>query len=152
MAHVYRRPLAMNSPILAPVIALVLWTLLMMLWMYATRLPAMRAAGIDFKGLVGSKGSDLDKVVPAPIQWKAHNYNHLMEQPTLFYAVCLVLAIAGLGGGWNARLAWIYVGLRIVHSLIQATVNVVRFRFLAFISASLVLIVLAVRAGLELLV
>lgn len=141
----------MHSPILAPVIALVLWTLVIMYWMYFTRLPAMRAAGVDFKGLVGSKGSDLDKVVPAPVQWVAHNYNHLMEQPTLFYAVCLAMAIAGLGDGMNLQLAWAYVGLRVVHSLIQATVNVVRFRFFAFISASIVLTVLAVRAGIALL-
>ena len=137
----------MHSPILAPVVALVLWTLVMMYWMYLTRLPAMRAAGIDFKGLVGSKGSDLDKIVPAPIQWKAHNYNHLMEQPTLFYAVCLVLAIAGLGDGLNVTLAWTYIGLRVLHSLIQATTNIVRYRFLAFVASALVLTVLAVRAA-----
>lgn len=141
----------MPSPILAPVIALVLWTLLMMLWMYATRLPAMRAAGISFKTLVGGQGRDLDKVVPAPIQWKAHNYNHLMEQPTLFYAVALALAVAGLGDGLDVALAWTYVALRVLHSLIQATVNIVRFRFLAFAGASLVLLVLAVRAALALL-
>ena len=137
----------MHSPILAPVVALVLWTLVMMYWMYLTRLPAMRAAGIDFKGRVGSKGSDLDKIVPAPIQWKAHNYNHLMEQPTLFYAVCLVLAIAGLGDGLNVTLAWTYIGLRVLHSLIQATTNIVRYRFLAFVASALVLTVLAVRAA-----
>ena len=139
------------KPILAPVIALVLWTLLMMLWMYATRLPAMRAAGVRFKELVGGVGSDIDKVVPASVQWKAHNYNHLMEQPTLFYAVALMLAMIGLGEGLNATLAWVYVGVRVLHSIIQATVNIVRFRFLAFIAASLVLIVLAVRAGMALL-
>jgi hypothetical protein len=142
----------MKSPILAPVIALVLWTLLIMLWLYVTRIPAMRAAGIKFKGLVGSKGSDLDKVVPAPIQWKAHNYNHLMEQPTLFYAVCLALAVAGLGDGTNLILAWAYVALRIVHSLIQTTVNIVAYRFAAFFTGSLVLIALALRAGISLLV
>ena len=141
----------MPSPILAPVVALVLWTLAIMLWMYLTRIPAMCAAGIQFKGLVGSKGSDLDSVVPGPVQWKAHNYNHLMEQPTLFYALCLALAVAGLGDGLNATLAWVYVGLRVLHSLIQATVNVVRWRFLTFAAASIVLIVLAVRAGLALL-
>jgi hypothetical protein len=137
---------------LLPIIILVLWTLVMMLWMYATRLPAMRAAGISFKGLVGGRGADLDKIVPAPIQWKAHNYNHLMEQPTLFYAVCLVMAVAGLGHGLDVALAWAYVGLRVAHSLVQATVNIVRYRFLLFVSASLVLIVLALRAGCGLLV
>ena len=141
----------MNSPILAPVVALILWTLVMMLWMVFTRLPAMRAAGISFKGMVGGRGSDLDKIVPAPVQWKAHNYNHLMEQPTLFYAVCLSLAVAGLGDGLNATLAWWYVGLRVIHSLVQATVNIVRFRFMVFAAASLVLLILAVRAGLDLL-
>ena len=141
----------MNSPILAPVVALILWTLVMMLWMVFTRLPAMRAAGISFKGMVGGRGSDLDKIVPAPVQWKAHNYNHLMEQPTLFYAVALALAVAGLGDGLNATLAWWYVGLRVIHSLVQATVNIVRFRFMVFAAASLVLLILAVRAGLDLL-
>ncbi len=141
----------MKSPILAPVIALVLWTLLMMLWMMVTRLPAMRAAGVSFKGLVGSRGSDLEKIVPPRAQWKAHNYNHLMEQPTLFYATALALAIAGLGGGFNATLAWTYVGLRVLHSLVQATVNIVRYRFAVFALASVVLGVLAVRAALAFL-
>jgi hypothetical protein len=140
-----------KSPMLAPVVALVLWTLVMMLWMYATRLPAMRAAGIYFKGLVGGRGARHDNIVPAPIQWKAHNYNHLTEQPTLFYAVCLVMAVAGLGHGLDVALAWAYVGLRVAHSLVQATVNIVRYRFLLFVSASLLLIVLAVRAGLGLM-
>ena len=141
----------MPSPILAPVVALVLWTLVIMLWMYLTRIPAMRAAGIQFKGLVGSKGSDLDRVVPGPVQWKAHNYNHLMEQPTLFYATALVLAAAGQGDGLNAWLAWGYVGLRVVHSLVQAIANIIMARFAIFMVASLVLLVLAVRAAMAVL-
>ncbi|MEO7252165.1 MAG: MAPEG family protein [Arenimonas sp.] len=141
----------MKFPILAPVVVLILWTLVMMLWMVFTRLPAMRAAGISFKGMVGGRGSDLDRVVPAQVQWKAHNYNHLMEQPTLFYAIALTLAVAGLGDELNVTLAWLYVGLRIIHSLVQATVNIVRFRFMAFAMASLALLMMAVRAGLGLL-
>jgi hypothetical protein len=95
--------------------------------------------------------ADLNPVIPPRVRWKADNYNHLMEQPTLFYAVCLVIAVAGTGDGLDAALAWAYVGLRVLHSLVQATVNIVRYRFLLFVSASLLLIVLAVRAGLSLL-
>lgn len=138
----------MNTPeILQPVVVLAAWTMVMWLWMYATRIPAMGKAGIDSKGLVGGTGESLDKVLPPEVQWKAHNYNHLHEAPTVFYAVALVLAITGQGDGLNATLGWAYVGLRIIHSLIQATVNRVMFRFLVFALSSLVLIALVVHAA-----
>ena len=138
----------MNSQILAPVVALVAWTLVMMAWLYAVRFPALARKGISLKGRVGSKGGDLDGVVEPEVQWKAHNYNHLLEQPTLFYAICITLAL--FGGGdvrVNIWLAWLYVGFRIAHSLVQATSNVVRWRFLLFMAASICLLGLTVHAG-----
>ena len=83
---------------------------------------------------------------PPEVQWKAHNYNHLMEQPTVFYAVALALAVGGMGGGLNAQIAWAYVGLRIIHSLIQVTVNRVLWRFAVFALASLALLALSLHA------
>jgi len=139
------------SPILVPVIALVAWSLVMLIWVYFTRLPAMRRAGINLKGRVGSRGSDLDGVVDPNVQWKAHNYNHLMEQPTIFYALALSLALMDFGSGINLWLAWAYVGLRIAHSLVQATTNVVRYRFLLFAAATLCLIALTLHAGVKIL-
>ena len=141
-----------HSPILLPVVALVAWTLIMQIWMYATRLPAMRRKGLDFKGRRGGRGGQLDGVLEDEVQWKAHNYNHLLEQPTLFYAIAITLAL--VGGGYregNLILAWAYVGLRVLHSLIQATINVVLWRFLVFILASLVLLALTLHAGMILL-
>ena len=135
-------------PILGPVVALVAWTLVMMLWMFVTRFGAMKRAGISLKGRVGARGNALDGVVDDSAQWKSHNYNHLMEQPTLFYAVAISLALLGGGDTWiNVQLAWLYVGFRVLHSLIQATVNVVRWRFLAFALASFCLIGLTVHAA-----
>jgi hypothetical protein len=135
-----------RSEILLPVAVLVVWSLVMMFWMVAARLPAMKAKGIDLKTAVGGRPGVLDGVIDERAQWKAHNYIHLMEQPTLFYAIALTLALIGQGDGLNATLAWIYVGLRIVHSLVQATVNIIRYRFLAFLLSSLVLLALAVHA------
>jgi hypothetical protein len=137
--------------ILGPVIALAAWTMIMWAWMYATRIPAMQKAKIDAAKIVGTTGAGLDAILPPQIQWKAHNYNHLMEQPTVFYAVALALAIAGLGDGINAQLAWAYVGLRVVHSLVQATVNRVMIRFLVFALASLVLVAMIINAACALL-
>ena len=135
-------------PILGPVVALVAWTVIMMLWMYATRIPAMRRARIDIKGMVGSQPGGLDGMIEDSVQWKAHNYNHLMEQPTAFYAVTISLALLGGGDVWiNVLLAWLYVAFRVIHSLIQATVNVVRWRFLVFALASICLIGLTVHAA-----
>lgn len=137
----------MNSEILRPVVVLVGWTLVMMLWMLAARMPAMRAAGIDMGKLVGGKGSDADRVLPAKAQWPSHNYNHLLEQPTLFYAIALVLAVSGGGDGINAWIAWAYVVLRVVHSIVQATINRVRIRFLLFAMSSIALLALALHAA-----
>lgn len=138
----------MHSPILAPVVALVLWSLVVLAWVVFTRLPALKGVGIDLARARGGRPGALDGVLPDSTQWKAHNYIHLMEQPTLFYAVCLTLAVLGAGGGLNATLAWAYVGLRVVHSLIQATSNIIRYRFLAFALSTLVLIALTVHAAL----
>lgn len=135
-----------TNAILGPVATLALWSMVIWLWMYVTRIPAMKRAEIDAKTMVGGTGKGLDDLLPAEVQWKAHNYNHLMEQPTVFYAVALALAIGGMGGGLNAQLAWAYVGLRILHSLIQVTVNRVMWRFGVFALASLALLALCVHA------
>ncbi|MDQ2892625.1 MAG: MAPEG family protein [Pseudomonadota bacterium] len=136
----------MHSAILQPVIVLIGWTLVMLIWMLATRLPAMGASGIDLGTLRGTKPADADQGLPPEIQWKAHNYNHLHEQPVLFYAVCLVIAFTGTGDGVNAWIAWVYVALRIAHSLWQATINKVSVRFALFLLASVALAALTVRA------
>ena len=137
----------MHSPILAPVVTLVAWTLVMMLWMMAVRIPAMRRAGINVKGLVGTRSGSLDGVLDDRVNWKSHNHTHLHEHPTLFYAVALSLALMDFGGGINLWLAWAYVGFRIAHSLVQATVNIVLYRFLLWLLSALCLIGLTVHAG-----
>jgi len=136
----------MNSPILAPVIALVLWSFVMWAWLYATRIPAIIKNKIPMDPQRTT--AEFHWQLPANVRWKSDNYNHLMEQPTLFYAVALTLAFLGEGEGLNALLAWIYVGLRIVHSLVQATVNIIIVRFAIFMVASLVLLAMTIRAAL----
>ena len=136
--------------ILKPVVVLAGWTMVMWLWMYITRLPAMTAAKIDSKTLVGGTGQTLDAVLPAKTQWIAHNYNHLHEAPTVFYAVALVLAMIGQGDGFNASIAWAYVGLRVVHSLVQVLSNRVIVRFGIFVLSSIALMMLVAHAAMAL--
>lgn len=138
----------MNSPILAPAAVLVLWSLIVLTWLAVTRFPGMAKAGIDLKKAPpGGRGIDLEPVLPAKLNWISHNYTHLMEQPTLFYATVAILALAGDGAGTNALLAWAYVVLRIVHSLWQALVNITAIRFLIFTAATLCLLALAINAA-----
>ena len=106
----------------------------------------MARAGIELRTRVGSRPGGLDGVLPDHVQWKAHNYNHLLEQPTIFYAIALVLAITGAGNGVALYLAWAYVAIRVCHSLVQATTNRIMLRFPLFALASLVLIALTLRA------
>ena len=136
-----------NSPIFDPAIALVLWSLFMLGWLALTRLPAMARAGVALTTVVGARGVNLEGVVPDRVNWKAHNYAHLMEQPTLFYATVLILGLIGQGDGLNLKLAWAYVILRVAHSLVQATWNRVAVRFTLFCLSSVALLTLAVRAA-----
>ena len=131
----------MQAQMLAPAAVLVVWSLIMLFWMAGVRLPAMKKAGLD----LGERPQDLEGQLDPKANWPSHNYTHLMEQPTLFYATVVILAMMG-AGALDVLLAWIYVGLRIVHSLWQATVNKVPLRFLLFISATIALVVLAIRA------
>lgn len=142
----------MDIAILRPVVALIAWSMVMWLWLYITRIPAMRVARIDARTLRGGTGRDLSTVLPPQVNWVADNYNHLMEQPTLFYAVAITLAIVGNGAGEGPGLwlAWAYVVLRVLHSIVQATVNRVLWRFTIFAAASLCLAALALRALLAL--
>ena len=133
--------------ILQPVVALLAWTMVMWVWMYATRIPAMLKAGLDAKGMVGTTGASLRAQLPDTVSWKADNYNHLHEAPTLFYAVAIVLAIIGQGDGFNTTLAWAYLILRVLHSVVQATFNKVVVRFTLFALSSLVLMALILHAA-----
>lgn len=137
----------MNREILQPVVVLIAWTLVMLVWMVAVRMPALKKVGIDVTKISGGKPGALDGVVPDKTQWPAHNYMHLVEQPTLFYAVALTLAIIGMGGGWNAKIAWAYVALRILHSLVQATFNRVLYRFILFALSTVALVALTLHAA-----
>jgi len=131
-----------DQGLLLPVLALVGWTFVMWFWLYATRIPALQRARVDMAEL-SRTGAPLD--LPPEITRVADNYNHLHEQPTLFYAVALAGALAGAGDGTNVALAWGYVAVRVVHSFVQATKNVIPVRFAVFTLGSLLLMALWVR-------
>ncbi|RXJ72355.1 hypothetical protein CS022_16135 [Veronia nyctiphanis] len=124
-----------ESVFVQPVLALVVWSMVMWLWMYVTRLPAIAKMEMKMDSHVPS-GIQMSQL-PAKVRWKADNYNHLMEQPTLFYAVVLSLAVLGQASELNIYLAWAYVGLRIVHSLVHAMTNIVEVRFVLFILSNI---------------
>ena len=136
---------SLSTNLLAPAIALIAWSMLMWLWMYVTRLPAMKAAKMT-PNPQAPRGEQMN-TLPASVRWKADNYNHLMEQPTLFYPLVIILALLGQGDTVNVALAWSYVGIRVVHSLLQAMVNKIEVRFVLFVLSSLALIALIVNAA-----
>lgn len=128
--------------ILTPILALASWSLVMWLWMYLTRIPAMSSAGIDAAAL--KEKSELD-VLPRNVRQVADNYNHLHEQPVIFYALVFYSHLAGTADGVTIALAWAYVALRIAHSLFQALVNFIPVRFALFVLSSFCLVGLAAR-------
>lgn len=137
----------MPENLLAPGAVLALWTLIMLGWAAVTRFQAFGKVGLDLKTAPpGGRGVDLEGVLPPLTNWKSHNYTHLLEQPTLFYAVLVFLHLSGGSTDLTRGLAWAYVVLRIIHSLYQATVNRVPVRFAIFALATFCLVVLTVLA------
>jgi hypothetical protein len=132
---------------IAPVLGLIAWTFVMWIWMYATRIPAMQKANVDV-GEISRTGAKLE--LPPEVSRVADNYNHLHEQPTLFYALALAAQLAGTADAIGVGLAWSYVGLRVVHSLVQATKNVIMLRFSVFALGSFVLFALLLRTAMQL--
>lgn len=135
----------MSTVMLQPVIALVLWTFVMWLWMYVTRIPAIQQLRMRLDP-EAPRGEQMNQL-PARVRWKADNYNHLFEMPTVFYAVALALAMIGDATSVSLVLAWTYVALRVAHSVFQATVNKIEVRFGLFALSSIVLFALTVRAA-----
>ena len=127
---------------IAPVMALVGWSLVVWVWMYVQRIPAMQKAGI--KPQDARFPGSLDKLPDAARQ-AADNYNHLMEQPTIFYAAALAIQVAGHADGMAVRFAWAYAGVRVLHSLLQVSINLVALRFLLFVISTGVLAAMVVR-------
>ncbi|TKB50542.1 MAPEG family protein [Ferrimonas sediminicola] len=130
------------TPLLGPVVALIAWSLMMWLWMYLTRVPAILEAGMKLDPQA-PRGRQMDQL-PARVRWKADNYNHLMEQPTLFYPLILCLAWLGEQGALVLALAWAYVLLRVIHSLVQALGNRVQLRFVVYVLSNIPLFALTV--------
>src|SRR5437588_616226 len=112
----------------------------MCVWLYATRIPALKRHNIVYDPR--RPAEEFHGQLPAGVRWKADNYNNLLEQPTIFYAAALTLALLDEGSGLNAGLAWAYVVLRIAHSLVQALINEVMIRFALFAAASLVVLIM----------
>jgi hypothetical protein len=125
---------------LTPIFALILWSLVMWIWLYATRIPALMAARID--PAAAREPTALD-VLPLKVRQVAYNYNHLMEQPTLFYALAFYTYLSHWPNDLALGLAWTYVVLRVAHSLVQATVNVIIVRFALHVAGTLALMGLA---------
>jgi hypothetical protein len=136
-----------DQGMIPPILTLIAWTFLMWIWMYATRIPALRRANVDLEE-ISRTGATLE--LPPKVSRVADNYNHLHEQPTVFYALALAAQLAGAADSVSIGLAWGYVLLRIVHSLIQATANIIMLRFSVFSIASVVLLILLVKTVLML--
>jgi hypothetical protein len=138
------------SPLLGPVVALVAWSLIVLFILAFIRFRAVKRAGLKVDPSRGGRGQDLEGVLGPRDNWPAHNYAHLMEQPTLFYALVLALVLMGFDHPINVAMAWGYVAIRVVHSLVQIFINDLRLRFPLFLLGSLLLVAMTIHAGLYL--
>ena len=139
-----------ETAILAPAAVLAGWTMFVFVWLIARRLPAFAAAGITVGSMpAGARAVDTEAQLSTKANWISHNYTHLMEQPTVFYPVVIMLSLLGDNSALSVNLAWGYAGVRVLHSLWQANLNTIPVRFALFALSSLCLITLAARAVMQ---
>lgn len=119
--------------ILLPVFVVGLLTVVMTIWMFATRIPAMSERGIDAQEARDT--ARLLDMLPPEVTRVSNNYNHLFEQPTLFYAIAISIAVLGQVDTFYVTCAWAFAILRVLHSLVQATIDRVQIRFGLFFLA-----------------
>ncbi|PCD24463.1 hypothetical protein FGRA07_11123 [Fusarium graminearum] len=142
-------PLITDKPLLGPLLGLNAWTFAMEALLYIRRTPALSKYNVSFDPAIVKK--EKAEKLPPYVQWPADNFNNLLEQPTQFYAVLLGLTFLGVKDKITVRMAWGYVGLRFLHSMIHVTTNNVLLRFPAFAASSVVLLGLTAKAAWELL-
>jgi hypothetical protein len=130
-----------SAALLGPVLGLNAWTFVMEAWMYYERISWLLAT--KTKPSPHETRAAWEAKQPGSVRWKADNYNHLLEQPTQFYAVALTLALLGADRPADVRLAWSYVAVRAVHSLVQSVGN----RFQLFLLSSAILVGMTARAA-----
>ena len=123
--------------LLTPILTLIIWTFLIFLIMAFGRVRFMN----DPQDAAHSK--DYKDQLPAWVNRTADNYNHLFEQPVAFYAVTLSIALINNFDNLIVQLTWAFVLIRIVHSLVHITINIVLVRFFLFASGWLIIAYMA---------
>ena len=131
-----------STALLQPVIVLGLWSVVMMVVTIASRVSYM--SNLDIAPEEAKHTSDISSKLPSNVRQIGDNYNHLHEQPTVFYAVAIAVALSGHGEGVQVLLAWAYVILRIIHSLIQSIYNNVMHRFIVFFISGILIGAMAI--------
>jgi hypothetical protein len=135
--------LVKQSAILLPMVVLAIWTMLVLLLVPYRRTKAALARQVkvnDFK--FGESAA-----VPPDVSIPNRNLMNLLEMPVLFYAACISFYITQLATPTVLALAWMFVGLRLVHSLIHLSYNMVLHRLAAFATSNLVLLVMWLMLG-----
>jgi len=125
---------------------LALWTWAIAGWMGVTRVWGMHKAGVSLYRAIAERQIELESKLPAAVNWKAHNYMHLTEYPTIVYPTVIILALLGGDSEFNVKVMWVYVGMRMVHSLVQTLWNRVIVRFCIFLGSACVHLILMIQA------
>jgi len=135
-----------QTAIFGPVLALMLLTLAVWIYMYIRRIAFITRERIDSRRL--EIPGELARVSPAAISNPSDNLKNLFELPVLFYALALLLFVTQSVDATYVAAAWLFVAFRTAHSLVHCTFNRVMVRFYCYLAASLALWFMVLRATL----
>ena len=128
--------------ILLPLLTMVFLTFAVWVYLYALRVPESKRLKMNLDGLQTRIQADKHLTVSAPV---SDNLKNLFEMPVLFYVAAMLAIVLLIQDTLLIRLAWGFVILRIVHSVVHCTYNRVMHRFIAYLASCLFLILMWIR-------
>ena len=130
--------------IFQPMLVMMGLTLIVWVYMYARRIPFITRNRLTPDQLTPA---ELARRSPPAVSNPSDNLKNLFELPTVVYALALYLYAVGQVDGVYVTLAWVFVGLRVLHSAVHCTVNIVLLRFWLYAISAVALWGMVVRAA-----
>lgn len=138
-----------SSELAIPLVGMMVLTLVVWLWMFVKRFGYIAAHNIEPDDL--KTPEQVNAAIPAELAGPANNLKNLFELPVIFYGLCMYLMLSYTLDNTHVVCAWVFLGFRVLHSIIHCSYNNVNHRFLMYLISSVALWVMVVRAFLQLL-
>jgi len=132
-----------QTDIFAPFFVMIALTFCVWFYMYVKRIPFIRK---NFRNMDNVSAEEFQAASPPAVSNPSNNLKNLFEMPIVFYALCLYLFVTQQVDAVYLLAAWVFAGIRVLHSIVHCTFNKVLLRFGLYLISAVALWFIAFRA------